>query len=158
MMLTGFKPCCTVNHGAALPKFLMSSFVTKSSSPSSIVHQYLVPATLITTINNHPVTVISSTNYPFSSVLSYEIITSTTFDFYIRIPEWATNASTYTIDLVERPNPVVPDEDGLLHIPISIPGAVISVNLESEIRIVPRDLNTVSIYKGYVNYPPSPSI
>jgi DUF1680 family protein len=128
----------------------MSSFVTKTSSPSSIVHQYLVPATLSTTINNHPVTIISSTNYPFSSVLSYEILTSSAFDFYIRIPEWATNASTYTIDLVGRPNPVVPDGDGLLQIPIQIPGVIISVNLESEIRIVPRDLNTVSIYKGYV--------
>jgi hypothetical protein len=128
----------------------MSSFVTKSS-PSSIVHQYLIPATLTTTINNHPVTIISSTNYPFSSTLSYEILTSTPFDFYIRIPEWSTNASTYTVN-IQRPNPVVPDEDGLLHIPVPIPGAIISVNLESEIRIVPRDLNTVSIYKGYVNY------
>jgi hypothetical protein len=129
----------------------MSSFVTKSSSPSSIVHQYLIPATLTTTINNHPVTIISSTNYPFSSTLSYEILTSTPFDFYIRIPEWSTNASTYSLN-IQRPNPVVPDEDGLLHIPIQVPGAIISVNLESEIRIVPRDLNTVSIYKGPLLY------
>jgi hypothetical protein len=135
----------------------MSSFVTKSSSPSSIVHQYLIPATLTTTINNHPVTIISSTYYPFSSALSYEILTSTPFDFYIRIPEWSTNISTYTFN-IQRPNPLVPDEDGLLHISIPIPGAIISVNLESEIRIVPRDLNTVSKYKGpllyalYINY------
>ena len=135
----------------------MSSFVTKSSSPSSIVHQYLIPSTLTTRINNHPLTIISRTNYPFSSLLSYEILSSTPFDFSIRIPEWSTNASTYSVNL-QRPNPILPDKNGLLHIPVPIGGTLISITLESEIRFVRRDLNTVSIYKGpllyalYLNY------
>jgi len=125
----------------------MTSFVTKETN--GLAHMFLIPSTVRTTINNRPVTIISNTNYPFSSNLFYEITSSTPFDFYVRIPGWATNDSTYSIDF-QNPKTISLDADSLLHIPVGLGVTIIKVDLASEIRLVPRANNTVSIYKGYV--------
>lgn len=110
-------PCCTVNHPAAYPKFWMHSFFTGQNG-TSLVHALLGPSTYTGTLaGSNNVTgmflralqngsllkffldqVAVDTLYPFSTTLDYTISALKSFDFHIRVPDWAlSNSSTISI-------------------------------------------------------------
>jgi len=143
------KPCCTVNHVQGYPKFFQSSFVTKGSN--TLVHQYLVPGKVTTKLGKSQLTVTCQTNYPFSNTLSYIIDTTSPFTFSIRVPNWALNSSTISINR-GPPSPFTRSPHNLHSIHISNRTTLITVSLAIETRIVPRESNTVAIYRGPLLY------
>lgn len=142
-------PCCTVNHGQALPKFVMSSFV--STSDSGLVQMFLIPATVSTKIKGKKVDIECETAYPFGSVLRYKIQSTGNFDFFVRIPEWALSTSTVKINQGYAQS-IDTSEASLQKIKISPGTTSIEINLEAETRVVPKPNNTVAIYHGALFY------
>jgi hypothetical protein len=53
MRLTCEEPCCTVNHGQGLPKFVTSVYARNGDD--GIVHMLLSPASVQTKINDKDV-------------------------------------------------------------------------------------------------------
>lgn len=88
-------PCCTVNHGQGLPKYLAAMFSGVSTNGSEgLAHTLLGPAKVRTTLSGgNAVSVECQTNYPFDGVLSYTISAGKAFDFYVRVPKWADMAA-----------------------------------------------------------------
>jgi hypothetical protein len=128
----------------------MSSFVT---SPKGITHMFLIPASVTTTLNQHPISIDCSTTYPFGNTLSYTISSTTSFDFSIRIPDWATSASTIEFGNHGHKIPLrTSSTKSLYTIPVKKGVTEVEVTLQAEIRTVPRGNNTVAIYHGALLY------
>lgn len=74
----------------------MNAFLRVPIPPSSqalptILHAYMIPSTL----NTDELTIRCETNYPFAPCATlYSISTVQSFDFFIRVPGWATPSST----------------------------------------------------------------
>ncbi|KAL3419815.1 duf1680 domain containing protein [Phlyctema vagabunda] len=145
-------PCCTVNHGQALPKLLMTSFVSKGSK--GLVHMILMPASVSTSIEGQKVSINCDTIYPFGDTLKYDIQSSTDFDFYIRVPDWATYAST----IQTNGNDSKPlrtfnsTSSSLSKVHVTKGKTEVVVKLSSDIRTVQRANNTVAVYHGALLY------
>lgn len=142
------QPCCTVNHPQALPKFLVATFVRKGNS--GLVHQFLIPASTTLHIAGGTSSIRCDTKYPFGQVLDYMIKSTTSWDFYIRVPGWATASSTIQIN--GRTQALSPDLNGLHKVRIRLGSTFISVSLGIEVRIVPQANNTVAVYRGALLY------
>lgn len=112
---------------------------------------FLIPATVSTIINGGSVNVTSKTNYPFGNTINYEISAENAFNFYIRVPDWATFRSTIRINN-GRFSALSPKDDLLQQVFLNPGQTSVSLTLESTIRIVPRPNNTVSIYHGPLLY------
>jgi hypothetical protein len=147
-VLTFLKPCCTVNHPQALPKFLISSFVKKGKS--GLVHQHLIPASASIEIQGGKASISCDTNYPFGQTLQYTIHSTASWIFYIRVPGWATSSST--IKIGKQSQSLSADKDGLQKVDIGKGLTHITVTFGLEVRVVPRENNTVAIYRGALLY------
>ncbi|OJD33671.1 uncharacterized protein BKCO1_2800030 [Diplodia corticola] len=92
-------PCCTVNHPTAYPKMLMNSFLRLTPEPRgralvAVLHAYLIPSKL----SIDGITISCESNYPFAPcAMLYSISTDQPFDFFIRVPRWATALSSIEI-------------------------------------------------------------
>jgi hypothetical protein len=137
-----------VNHPQALPKFLISSFVKKRDT--GLVQQFLIPASTTFQIRGGSASVVCDTKYPFGQTLQYTIVSSSSWDFFIRIPGWATPAST--IHDGKTTKPLLPDTDGLYRVEVSPGTSHLTVTLDMEVRVVTRANNTVAIYRGPLLY------
>ncbi|KAL1613317.1 hypothetical protein SLS54_010739 [Diplodia seriata] len=162
------KPCCTVNHPTAYPKMLMNSFLRFTSSREgkpvpAILHAHLIPSQL-----NIPGTTIScSSNYPFAPcAVHYTITTTQPFDFFIRVPRWATPSSTidtgaaqpgssrlcktFAASVDDNNKPLA----GLhrVHVPAGDGAYSIAVTLHADIRVEHHADASVSISYGPLLY------
>ncbi|KAI0842957.1 hypothetical protein F5Y06DRAFT_77736 [Hypoxylon sp. FL0890] len=142
-------PCCTVNHGQAYPKFLANSFT--GTEDGGIAHVLLIPGSISTSLGNNKVTIQADTNYPFGMNLNYLVTSDSDFTFYVRIPGWADSSSTIT-GPDGKTNRVSPSDQGLQKIQLGHGTSHISINFNTEPRVVTRANNTAAIYYGPLLY------
>lgn len=90
-------PCCTVNHGQGLPKYLAAMFSGYGKNGTEgIAHTLLGPASVQWTLSGgNDVSIKCDTNYPFDNVLTYSISAKSKFTFYVRVPGWAGSSVTF---------------------------------------------------------------
>jgi len=74
--------------------FLSASYVKVGDN--GLAHVLLSPASVSSTLSSGNVTVDCTTSYPFANILSYTITSTSSFDFYVRVPQWA-NLTSSTI-------------------------------------------------------------
>ncbi|KAI1912603.1 hypothetical protein LOZ61_003254 [Ophidiomyces ophidiicola] len=145
-------PCCTVNYPQGYPKFISNMFVR--AGDDGIAHALLGPGSVETTTKSgNKVKIACSTAYPFSHAFWYDIESEDDFTFHVRVPKWAeTQRSWFSVDGSEH-SLVSPDsQNGLQAIYLRGGKHVITYSLDTGIRTVPRDNNTVSIYHGALLY------
>jgi hypothetical protein len=144
-----------VNHAQGLPKFAMNAFVT-SPDLKSVAHQFLFAAeATIPVQGDKPIHITSDTDYPFDESITYRIESSRSFDFYVRIPEWATNGSTVKKDIdndAVQEETVQADSNSLYKVQIFPGKTSFRITLNAKIRVVPRSNNAVAIYRGALLY------
>ena len=142
-------PCCTVNHAQGFPKFLSNSYVQVGDN--GLAHALLSPGSAKATLEGGQVTVACDTAYPFKYTLSYTVTADAPFDFYVRVPAWATSEASITVG--SKTTLLSPDPDTGMH-KMSLPKDTTSIlyNLLSAIRTESRENNTVAVYKGPVLY------
>lgn len=97
------------------------------------------------------------TNYPFSFKLEYNITSSVPVSFYVRIPTWATAASTITRTGQSPSQKLSPSTAGLQKISIpagnsSTPSTSFTINLGAQPRVVNLANNAVAVYYGALLY------
>ncbi|KAJ3813548.1 hypothetical protein F5876DRAFT_63075 [Lentinula aff. lateritia] len=132
-------PCCTVNHPAAYPKFWMHSFFTRQNG-TSLVHALLGPSTYTGTLAGS------------NNVVDYTISALKSFDFHIRVPDWALiNSSTIRIAGSEAIS-LEPDSMNLHTITVSPGVTKLQLFLDDQIEVIPRYNGSVAITKGPLNY------
>ncbi|KAF2162851.1 hypothetical protein M409DRAFT_26706 [Zasmidium cellare ATCC 36951] len=143
-------PCCTVNHPQGWPKFASASYV--QAGDNGLAHALLSPGKATANLKSGQVTVDCTTAYPFLDTLQYTITAASPFDFYVRVPQWATSNSTITLG-TSQPSPLTPDPSTGMH-KLSIPQGTttLTYTLTSEITTTPRENDTIAIYKGALLY------
>lgn len=133
----------------------MNAFVA-SPDFKSIAHQFLFAAEATISIpGEKPIHITSDTHYPFDESITYRIESSRSFDFYVRIPEWAADGSTVKKDLdndTVQEEKVQADSNSLYKVPISPGRTSFRITLDAKIRVVPRSNNAVAIYRGALLY------
>ncbi|KAJ5641366.1 hypothetical protein N7490_005366 [Penicillium lividum] len=138
-------PCCTVNHPQGYPKFVLYSYVKKGKS--GLVHALLSPGSVQTAIGGKKVSIDCETDYPFSNTLSYTINSDTSFDLYLRVPNWSTGVSTQGLETPSK-DPIT----GLMEFKISSGTTKFTYTLGMEMKITPRANDTISVYRGPLLY------
>ncbi|KAI0534253.1 duf1680 domain-containing protein [Xylaria digitata] len=142
-------PCCTVNHPQGYSKFLANSFV--GTEGGGIAHVFLSPGSVTTTLDGNEVTISVDTKYPFAMDLSYSISADDDFTFYVRIPSWADPSSTVTGPSGDSTN-ISPTDAGLQKFDVPKGESSISINIQTEPRVVERANNTAAVYYGPLLY------
>ena len=79
--------CCAGNVNRFMPNYIYNSWLVEGDKIYSLLHG---PTQLEATMYEMNVKIKADTCYPFEDAIRYEIKTKTPFQFYIRIPEWAT--------------------------------------------------------------------
>lgn len=105
--LFGLEPnygCCTANFNQAWPKFALATYMYNDND---IINTIPVPCVLET----DTVKISLETDYPFNNSFRYVIDSKTDFNFTIRIPSFAENATVNGKD-VENGDIVLPIESG----------------------------------------------
>lgn len=98
------------------------------------------------------VSVIADTHYPFDHSINYKFTATKSFDFYTRLPSWATASSRANLPS-GRVIPLVRDHGDVFHFTIPAGSSQLIVTLGTEIRVVNRPLSSaVSIYWGSLLY------
>lgn len=139
-----------MNHPQGYPKFLANSFV--GTEDGGIAHVFLSPGSVSTTLGDNKVTISTATNYPFGMDLSYSISADDDFTFYVRIPTWANSSSTATGPSTHSSVKISPTDAGLQKFNVPKGQSKLSVNLQTEPRIVERANNTAAVYYGPLLY------
>ncbi|RPD76324.1 hypothetical protein L226DRAFT_533439 [Lentinus tigrinus ALCF2SS1-7] len=142
-------PCCTVNHPQGWPKFVSNAFVV-TSDQSSLVHVYLGPYSVNTTLsdNNH-VAVTVDTLYPFSDTLTTTVTADKPFTYYIRIPSWTSNG---TVSVNDSAVQAVSPSNGLQSVAVAAGTTKITLNLPAEITTEERPHGAIAVHRGALNY------
>lgn len=149
------KPCCTVNHPQAYPKYLANSFML--TEDGGVVHVFLGPGNLTTTLGGGTVSIAAETKYPFNLSLAYTITTDKAFDFYVRIPGWADISNsdvTRGLSTVGggRKVAIRPSEQGLQRLSVPAGGERLVLDLATVPRVETLANNTAAIYYGPLLY------
>ncbi|KAK5170315.1 uncharacterized protein LTR77_004902 [Saxophila tyrrhenica] len=142
-------PCCTVNHPQGFPKFLANSYVKVGAN--GLAHALLSPGSASATLRGNKVTVKCDTAYPFLDTLTYTIDAEAPFDFYVRLPGWATIDASIKVNS-EEVSPILDSETGMQKISLDKGSSTVAYYLPSTVRTESRENNTVSVYKGSVLY------
>lgn len=105
--LFGLEPnygCCTANFNQAWPKFALATYMYNGND---IINTIPVPCVLET----NTVKISLETDYPFNNSFRYVIDSKSDFNFTVRIPSFAENATVNGKD-VENGDIVLPIESG----------------------------------------------
>lgn len=138
----GLEPnygCCTANLSQAWPKLALSSFM---HSGSSLYAVSLLPGE----VSFKGVTVTAKTDYPFKNTVEYTVKAETLTDmpFFIRVPEWAQNASLNGKSVSAGDLALAGDEwQGETKITLAFTPALV---------FIPRDHGMTAIRRGPLNY------
>ncbi|KAI6914787.1 hypothetical protein KC318_g461 [Hortaea werneckii] len=142
-------PCCTVNHPAAYPKFFSSAVLSKGSE--KLLHAFLVPFSLDTTINGSPGKITCNTSYPFGHTLEYEFKAEKSFTFGVRLPEWM--ADDLVIQTRSQDIAVREHTQDVCWCSIPAGQSKLSVALKKKIQVLPQPIQgTVAVYYGALLY------
>lgn len=145
-------PCCTVNHGQGYPKFISNSWVNVGKT--GLGHALLSPSSVSTQVNGGDVSIDCHTSYPFDNTLTYDINAKSAFDFYVRVPDWA---SGYTLVAVGSSSSSAGasasgSSKGLQKIPIRAGNTKVTYTIKAGIRTEARSADTVAVYYGNMLY------
>jgi hypothetical protein len=144
------KPCCLVNHHQALPKLVCSAFLKKGNN--GLIHRFLIPAEISTDLDGNHVSIIADTKYPFDQTIVYKFTTEKSFDFYTRLPGWASTDSHATL-ADGQVFPLEPDNENLFHFLVPAGSSHLGITLGADLRVVPRPSSpAISIYWGPLLY------
>jgi len=90
--------CCTANLSQGWPKFAANLWM--QSSDGGLAAVAYAPSRVETKIDGVPVTVVLKTDYPFRDTLHFTVTVEcpVTFPLWLRIPEWATEATMRVAD------------------------------------------------------------
>ena len=145
-------PCCTVNMPQGLPKFLSASFVRVG--PNGIGHSLLSPSSVnSTTAAGTSVHITVDTAYPFNHRITYRVLSSGPFTFYMRVPSWHLPSSQIIILEDSLILPVSPDDHtGLTPIELSAGSHTVVYDIDTKIQVTPRGSSSVSVYHGSLLY------
>ncbi|KAI5833318.1 hypothetical protein K523DRAFT_343192 [Schizophyllum commune Tattone D] len=153
----GFEPTrihatMQVNHGQGAPKYWGHAFFTDNSD-NSLVHAFLGPSALNTTVGGSSIQVTVDTLYPFGNVLNYVITASTPTALKIRVPSWAqTGSSTITVG-GGAATPLNPDSaTSLYKVEIPAGSTNIVVILDMQVEVEERLNGAVAVTRGPLNY------
>ncbi|KAG5950456.1 hypothetical protein E4U53_005034 [Claviceps sorghi] len=153
-------PCCTVNHGQGYPKFLSNSWV--SVGAKGVAHVLLGPSKMSTAMDGAHVDIECDTMYPFSMDFVYSVDSETGFDFYFRVPDWASGYAAEVSRLssdakdatttMTRQTHKGQDERGLVRFHLDNSRYKIKVSLDTDVRTEVRSNNSVSVLYGNMLY------
>ena len=135
-----------------LPKFLSASFV--AIGDNDLGHALLGPAQVsFTTKMKTDITIICTTNYPFSPVLYYNITTTSPFTFYLRVPSWfAPDSSSISVN-DNKAIPLVPDlHSGMMPVSLESGTSTLTYTIGAGIRFEYRANSTITVYYGAILY------
>jgi hypothetical protein len=141
----GLEPnfgCCTANFNQGWPKYTTHMFA--KTLDHGIAAMLYGPSVLTTEINNEPVVIDLSTQYPFGETLTFAIKTGIAFPFYLRIPAWANNA---TVQIDDGQTTSVPAGE-FYAVKIAAGQTTVLLTLPMEFYVTRRYNNAVSIYYG----------
>lgn len=139
-------PCCTVNHPQGLPKFTQAAYMMVGNN--GILHALLSPTTVETNVNGGAVKIECVTNYPFEDDLNYEIQADKPFDFYVRIPTWATGSQISS----NTATALYHAADGMHKISLPKGKSSLTYSIGTDVRTEPRANDTVAVYRGQLLY------
>ena len=92
------------------------------------------------------------TLYPFGSTLTYNITASDPFTFYIRIPAWAQNGSSISVNGASASS-LSPDANSALQsVPVGSGETSVQLYLDMQVEIEERANNSIAIYRGPLLY------
>lgn len=124
-----------------------------SSDNGTLAAILLGPATVTTMLaNNNQVSVTATTNYPFSSKITYIINANGNFNFAVRIPGWVkSNTASFTVN-GGGSQTVNPDSNSMLNIAVGRGQTTVTVTLPFSIRTETRYNGAISVYNGPLTY------
>ena len=157
-------PCCAVNHPQGWPKFVSHSWGYYGEN--GLAHLLHGPTEINTTLpNGNRVRIKVTTNYPFSDVVSYELMSNAKpFDLFIRIPAWGNDPLSTIM------HGVFDENTGLMRLRMSGDGryssnTMVTIKLSTSerigrelavsrmpLRIVNRPEGAISILRGPLLY------
>ena len=142
-------PCCTVNFPQGYPKFLSASFVRVGRN--GLGHALLMPSNVSTVLPDGTLVAVScDTNYPFGNTLHYTVDATNAFDFYVRVPQWATD---FNFSLDSHAKYALRDpHSGIVSVRVPAGKSTIVYELCSDINIEHRANSTVAIHHGPLLY------
>ncbi|BAE60096.1 unnamed protein product [Aspergillus oryzae RIB40] len=119
---------------------------------NGLIHRFLIPAETSIELDGGHASVTADTHYPFDQIISYKFTTTKSFDFYTRLPSWATASSRANLP-GGRVIPLVREHDDVFHFTVPTGSSQVTVTLGTEVRVVNRPLSSaVSIYWGSLLY------
>ncbi|KAJ7035032.1 hypothetical protein C8F04DRAFT_1099857 [Mycena alexandri] len=117
-------PCCAVNHGQGLPKFISHSYMTSPDS-TTLYHALLSP---------------------------HHILLDQGFSFGIRVPTWVTNSQiSYTVD-GGASKTATANSAGYVVLSIASGSHTVTANIPMSIRTETRYNNAVAVFRGPLTY------
>lgn len=139
------QPCCAVNHPQGLPKFLMSALTRRTAG--GLLHQYLVPLSARTVVDGENTTITVNTKYPFHHVITYSITSTGPYTFYVRIPSWAHDSSSYAlINSAKVPiDKTSKTHDGLFPYQVPSGSSTFSIHLHTSPVVTTRTTRTSNL-------------
>lgn len=122
---------CTANHVQGWPKFVSGLWMATADKDGLVAAAY-APSRLTTQLSGgRAVTVETITDYPFSGVVNMSISASAAFSLFLRVPHFATPASTVRMNGQEEKAL----QPGTLH-ELSVPVGETQVTLELQFEVV----------------------
>lgn len=92
------------------------------------------------------------TLYPFGSTLTYDITASAPFTFYIRIPAWAQDSSSISVNGASASS-LTPDANSALQsVPVGSGKTTVQLYLAMQVDIEERTNSSIAIYRGPLLY------
>lgn len=101
---------------------------------------------------DNAVSIAATGTYPFGLDLRYEISASAPFSFYVRIPTWASSASSIVAPGETASKPVSPSDQGLQEVAVPAGDSTVTITLDTQPRVEMRANNTAGIYYGALLY------
>ncbi|KAI7203886.1 hypothetical protein KC324_g1034 [Hortaea werneckii] len=121
------------------------------SGSEKLLHAFLVPFSLDTTINGSPGKITCNTSYPFGHTLEYEFEAAKSFTFGVRLPEWM--ADDLVIQTRSQDIAVRGQTQDVCWFSIPAGQSKLSVALKKKIQVLPQPIQgTVAVYYGALLY------
>ena len=144
--------CCPGNVNRMMPNFAINSWMTDGSG--GIVAAMYAPSSVTFLAGEYKrnVTIDEETNYPFSDSIKFtmHIKEQTGFNFYIRIPNWCSNATVLMNGVAVKQKLIQGN-----YIPLFAQykeGDVVMVILPSKFNLTPQVENGITVERGPLIY------
>ena len=144
--------CCPGNVNRMMPNFAINSWM--SDDKGGLAATMYAPSSVKYHVgnNNTEIVIDEVTNYPFSDTINFTFHpkVKTSFNFYVRIPGWCSNASVL-INGIEQKKQITP-ATYLTLLKEYKDGDKVTVILPSSFKLTPGPENGISIERGPLVY------